>query len=125
MPADAPFLLRDAVVDDRDAIAELHWASWDAQLAGRMPMAIVGANTVAARRDQWRVALLDRNVNEERIVVAVVGPTLLGVAHVGGDELYRLYVAPRAQRRGVGHALLEASIEVIRAAGHAEMRVNV
>jgi GNAT superfamily N-acetyltransferase len=43
-----------------------------------------------------------------------------GFAVLVGEELRALYVDPPAQGAGVGSALLEAAVEALRAAGHAE-----
>jgi GNAT superfamily N-acetyltransferase len=43
-----------------------------------------------------------------------------GFAVLDGDELRALYVDPPAQGAGVGSALLEASVDALRAAGHGE-----
>ena len=48
---------------------------------------------------------------------------ILGVVAIKGNEIARLYVHPRYHRRGVGKALFDAGIALIRDAGHAQATV--
>jgi GNAT superfamily N-acetyltransferase len=70
----------------------------------------------AQQEPRWRERLaegIDVHVFDQDGVVA-------GFAALDGNELRAIYVDPRAQGAGVGSALLEASVEGLRAAGHRE-----
>lgn len=56
-------------------------------------------------------------------LVAREDGAVLGVVAVKGNEIARLYVHPRHHRRGVGKALFDAGIALIRDAGHREATV--
>lgn len=48
----------------------------------------------------------------------------MGVAVVHGNELSRLYVHPDRHGRGIGSLLFRTAEDLIRRAGHCEMRVG-
>ncbi len=56
-------------------------------------------------------------------LVACLDGVVVGMAVVKGNEVARLYVHPACHRRGIGRALFDAAVEVIRAAGHTEATV--
>lgn len=56
--------------------------------------------------------------------VACEDGVILGLLVVNGNEISRLYVDPKAHRRGVGRALFEAAERIIRDAGFNEMKLG-
>jgi GNAT superfamily N-acetyltransferase len=54
------------------------------------------------------------------VYVFDVDGRVAGFAALDGNELRAIYVDPPAQGAGVGSALLEAAVDALRAAGHAE-----
>ncbi len=104
-------MIRAAVDADAEAIAEIQartwrWAYGDFIAPEDMP---------AGRVEAWREHVAAGAVRVFDHDGAVVGYTALD-----DDELKSLYVDPPAQGAGVGRALLAASVEALRAAGHTE-----
>ncbi len=108
--------LRPARAGDLQALAELHHAIWLDSHAG-----FVGLPTSARDVRWYREVIrptLDRTLVAERSGAPVGYVTWL-------DELLDdIWVAPWAQRQGVGALLLRAGEEAIRANGFAEARLE-
>jgi ribosomal protein S18 acetylase RimI-like enzyme len=106
--------IREASASDVEAIRDVARASWDADYPE-----ILSRETVEAGVEEWYAVDRIREAVEnprDRLFVAEEGGDVLGFAHAvltGGDEghLLRLYVAPDARRRGVGHELLDRVCE--------------
>ena len=50
--------------------------------------------------------------------IAIVGPDVLGFCMIKENELYQMYVSPKARGLGVAQALIQDAENRIRAAGH-------
>jgi ribosomal protein S18 acetylase RimI-like enzyme len=57
-------------------------------------------------------------------LVACEEGVILGMVVVNGNEISRLYVHPTYHRRGVGQALFEAAVQMIREAGFNEVKLG-
>jgi GNAT superfamily N-acetyltransferase len=108
--------VRVATLDDADAIAEVHVASWRGAYAGLLPASILDALSVERRAVGWREQLV---AAEQTTWVALDSGTVVGFASVGPGrdvdaerlgELYAIYVAPPGWGRAVGHALHQAAV---------------
>lgn len=106
--------LRLARVDDADAIADLHAASWRATYRGSLRDDYLDGEVGAERRALWRERLTAPAANQH-VVVAVAGETIVGFACAYGaddarygTQLDNLHVAGGRQGEGVGRALLAA-----------------
>lgn len=118
--------IRDAGLEDCEALARVRAVSWRSAYRGLLPPETIAAATgpggVAAQRaflaaDPARRALLAED-GGEAVGMAVHGPAREG----GGDaELYVIYVLPRSWSRGVGRSLMDRVIEDARAAGHVRL----
>jgi GNAT superfamily N-acetyltransferase len=107
----SPVLVRDAVLDDAEALRDV----WSV-LGDRAPATSAESNASAT------AALLDVAADpERRVVVAVLGDRIVGAMQLHRAELSpvhpdsavrvsHLQVVDEARRRGVGHALLEAAV---------------
>ena len=119
--------IREAVLDDAPAIAEVHVASWRWAYWGQLPDETLDALDVAEREARWREAIADSSTN---VIVAVVdgaivgfvsaGPTDDDDASPGTAELYAIYLEERAAGQGVGRALLERAVDGMRTAGFSQ-----
>lgn len=126
-----PPVIREATVADAAAIARVHVASWEVAYRGLVPRAVQTTTTVALRTVQWRpilsgeaaypgsvnlVALMDGEV----VAFACHGPSRadLWPPPSAGGEIYAMYAKPAAWGRGVGRALMDASVAGLRDAGH-------
>ena len=116
MPTVAGNTLRQAMVRDADAIAEVHVASWRWAYAGLLPASVLDALSVEDRAAAWLPVLADA---PGAVTVAVEDDgTIVGFVSVGPtpDEddpppgtgaLFALYLHPDAVGTGVGKKLLE------------------
>ncbi|MCC6832442.1 MAG: GNAT family N-acetyltransferase [Thermoleophilia bacterium] len=128
-----PPVIREATVADAAAIARVHVASWAVAYRGLVPRAVQASTTVGVRTVQWRPILSgDAAYPGSTNLVALVDGEIAGFACHGpsradlwpppsaGGELYALYAQPSAWGRGVGRALMDASVTGLRDAGHAD-----
>lgn len=108
--------VREATTDDADAIARVHVATWQHAYRGHLPDATLDALDVETRRAMW-TRILSTPDHPAHVAVAEEDGAVVGFAAAGpwrdGDEpageLMALYVAPSAQGRGHGAALLAAA----------------
>ena len=126
-------LIRPATPADAHGIAVVHVLGWREAYRGLMPQAVLDDLSIVDRTEGWRQILAARERGEEpegprsRALVAADPGTdrILGWATYGepresgphGGELWGLYAHPGLWSRGVGHALLTAVEESLRADG--------
>lgn len=125
-------MIRPAVLEDAERLAEIHIASWQAAYADLLPGEFLDGLSaeLAARTTQWHDWL--STDSPHRTVLAVVdGEDIVGFAHLGpsGDkdlkpgvvgELYSMYLDPARYRQGWGSELMTAVFDALRTAGFAE-----
>ncbi|MGH3071848.1 MAG: GNAT family N-acetyltransferase [Gaiellaceae bacterium] len=114
--------VREAALDDADAIGRVHAETWRAAYAHVMPAA---AFDVAARQEWWRAVLAREPWGA--IFVAELEREIVGFAGVGPSrdeegvgELYTIYVDAGRWGTGAGRALIERAEEWLRASGFGE-----
>lgn len=120
-------IIRDALVEDADAIGRVHVAAWRAGYRGMMPDAFLDSLDEKARAARWRERLSVRP-REARTLVAIVDDELVGIASIGPardevgsrGELYMINVAPSAWGKGVASALLASATSGLVLLGHRE-----
>jgi L-amino acid N-acyltransferase YncA len=127
-----PIEIRLATVDDADAIAETHVASWKATYRGIVPQDYLDSLSVQQRADRWRSSLIAPSAMN--IYVADLGGAICGFASGGparaeipgfSGELYAIYLHPDAFLRGIGSRLFRAITEDLQFSGHRSMYVWV
>ncbi|GAA1916858.1 GNAT family N-acetyltransferase [Microbacterium aoyamense] len=115
------FVIRRPTLDDADAIAALHVATWRETYGRLLPDGFFTPDFVDGRRRMWRHVLGEPS--DDRVVqVAESGGELVGFAFVGpafGPEgadlprdrhLYSIYVRDSHHGTGIGQALLDAAL---------------
>lgn len=125
--SDIFMIVREAVTDDAQGIAEVHVASKKAALRGVAPDAALDRLSVGERIEKWRAIIGDRRyetlVGEDsnRVLgVITFGPTRdqdCGSEKVG--EILTLYVHPDAWRRGLGSELVVHALSRLKSASFA------
>jgi GNAT superfamily N-acetyltransferase len=107
-------VIRRATLADAAAIAMIQARSW------RHAYADIVAPEDMPEPEQRERRLGEYIAGGGEVYVSEQGDQVAGFALLDGHELRALYVDPPAQGAGVGTALLQAAVEALRAAGHAE-----
>jgi GNAT superfamily N-acetyltransferase len=119
--------VRSAKVPDAGEIARVHVQSWRGAYRGLLPDQILDDLSIPGRTGQWTEWLAPGGPRENTLVA--LGPDgVLGFATLlipsrdaeepdDVGEIPAIYVDPSAWGDGAGHALLEASVAALRAAG--------
>ncbi|KLU24156.1 hypothetical protein EOS_21740 [Caballeronia mineralivorans PML1(12)] len=128
--------IREATVEDAEAIAKIHVNSWQAAYQGILPDGYLAKLTVEARSEAWRQSIMS---GRPRVLVADANTdtdeTILGWIAFGrsrdGDKDYHwaevetLYIAPAFWRKGVGKRLIDAARHVLKSAGYTDVALWV
>ncbi len=119
--------VRRATVRDADAIGAVHVASWEAAYRDDAPAGWLNAQSAAAQAEVWRGRLSDDGDPLVLIAVAdretVVGFSGIELPSRDTDaaprtgEIACFYVDPAHWRVGAGRALMDASLDELRARG--------
>lgn len=120
--------IRRAVPDDANAIADVHARSWPYTYDGLLPEQVI-ADVVAGRdrRAAWYRQILSDSCRPERIWVAAIGESVVGMAvwSPGAEDdatpetadLEAIYLDPAVIGQGIGRRLIRAVVADIAAAG--------
>jgi GNAT superfamily N-acetyltransferase len=131
--------LRVATADDAAQIAALEVDNYQRVYRGHVPDAWLDSQTVERYVPWWRERLLAPVADAEVLLAFDGRANLLGFGRSGGDrhgpapippdrgagEFQKLYVAPGAQRAGVGRVLMAAMAERLHRVGYRQARVWV
>ncbi|MGE5191574.1 MAG: N-acetyltransferase family protein [Deltaproteobacteria bacterium] len=126
--------IREARVDDAEAIARVHVDCWRTTYAQILPAEYLAQLSTAERADHWRRFLSDSRSAEVVYVAADPADGVVGFASGGPErsgelgfsgELWCIYLLERAQRAGVGRRLVSAVAGRLAELGHASMMVWV
>jgi ribosomal protein S18 acetylase RimI-like enzyme len=120
--------IRDAVLDDADAMGHLHVRAWQSAYRGVMPDEYLDGLQAQDRVEMWR----DRIARSDlpALMVAVVADEVVGFAAFGAEqpptspftcgELYAVNLDPAYWGRGIGRVLLRRVTEALTALGYDE-----
>ncbi|MFF0749210.1 GNAT family N-acetyltransferase [Streptomyces sp. NPDC004267] len=122
--------IRIAGASDATALATVHVRSWQAAYRGLVPAAYLDGLDVAERAAVWRDRLSSADAPTVLVATSEAGTVRAFAsfrAWPGGEldpavtaELSALYAAPEVWGRGVGRALLGATVAAMGAAGFRE-----
>lgn len=117
--------IRTATLDDAEAIAAIHVASWQHAYRGVLPADALDAMTPDDRMPLWTY-ILGLAESPTYVGVAELEGKVVGFHSVGrsdeGDPddvqmLYTIYLLPAVERRGIGSALLADAEQRMRLRG--------
>jgi L-amino acid N-acyltransferase YncA len=114
--------VRKAKVEDASGIAFVHVRSWQVAYRGHMPDEFLDGLDVEKRTNMWRELTQDP---DKIIFVAedsegnvegfsALGPSRDADANPNTAEVSAIYVHPEKWRKGIGRALLSASLDQVR-----------
>lgn len=127
--------VRGAQASDIPAIAAAHAAAWLTDYAHLLPQRAASVDP-ASLGQAWEKAVRTPPTPAHRVMVATSGQDLVGFVAIGPNadsdavegrdsEIFTLLVEPTQQRHGHGSRLLNASIDVLRQIGFAQVRAWV
>jgi ribosomal protein S18 acetylase RimI-like enzyme len=124
-------MVRPGRIDDADAIARVHVASWQSTYRGMLPDEFLASLVDANYAERWR-RVLEEGTNLVSVVEEdgeVVGFASGGRERAGESgylgELYAIYVLDVAQRRGHGRELVRSVVDGLRGMGLDDMIIWV
>lgn len=122
-----PITIRPAVIEDLDAICDVHARARATYYEGHLPSeAYSGPEELERQRVGTRDAIVSR---ERTVLCAVRGDHVVGFAVLGaryeGDKLFHFHIDPEVWRTGTGTALHRACVAVWEAAKLATARLEV
>jgi ribosomal protein S18 acetylase RimI-like enzyme len=129
--------IRTASVEDAQALAEVHVASWNHNYRGILPDETLAGATLEKRLAQWQrlLASLPDVPDRETVFVGVESSGLIrGFVHGGKEreadtpfdaEIYAIYLHPEAQRHGLGTRLCGHMAAWFAAHGYKTLRLWV
>jgi GNAT superfamily N-acetyltransferase len=115
--------VRLATIDDAEAIARVHVASWQSAYRDILPPEFLSTLSAERRTEAWR-RLLEQGTGTGAVLVASSAGAVLGFCHVGPNraepadfsgEVYAIYLLDEARGRGVGRALFAEGSAWLRA----------
>lgn len=127
----APVEIRNAVVGDAAAIAQIHVAGWQSAYKGIVPQAHLDGMTTLKRAEYWRGALAQ---GAPRVKVATVDQAVVGwIAfdqcrdhdRSAGGEIWAIFVHPSRVGAGVGWTLWLEAREGLSTSGFADVSLWV
>ncbi len=103
-------MIRDAQIQEVDALAELWHSGWQDAHARIVPAELARHRTLENFRERMHTHLAD-------VRVADGGDAPLGFVMLQGDELYQFYVSAAARGTGVAAALMKDAESMLRERG--------
>ena len=118
-------MIRQAHVDDAEAIAKVHVASWQVAYKGLMPDDFLANLSIESRKTQWQQWL---EQNEQAMMVCEVNNNIVGFSSAGKArdsdlnnhvaELYTLYLLLDFWGKGYGKKLYQETLKELTARGY-------
>jgi ribosomal protein S18 acetylase RimI-like enzyme len=125
--------VRAATLEDADAIAAIHVASFRATYGTLLPPSVLASLDEDARAEVWRARV---RADDGEVVVATTGERIGGFCWFGPTtddddppdqvgQVRSIHVAPDAIGRGYGKALLQTATDALVATGRPEVTLWV
>lgn len=121
--------IRPATISDAEGIALIHISTWQCAYRGIVPDDFLDVMSLEAKTEGWRKQLSNPK-EREYVYVAENDKNIVGWCVVGKSrdddadaktgELHGIYVAPEYMGRGVGTALMETAIDVLKHDGYSQ-----
>lgn len=127
-------ILREARLDDAEAIARVHVDTWRTTYRGIVPQEYLARLSYEQRERSWRQMLSTAEDSHFIYVIEDRAGQIIGFANGGkertGDsvykgELYAIYIIDTCQRQGLGRRLTRAVVERLCEVGFHSMLVWV
>jgi ribosomal protein S18 acetylase RimI-like enzyme len=124
--------IREAIVEDSDALARVQLGSWRSAYANLLPADYLAHFTHAEQAQDWR-DILSADTHDLLYVAEVAGEVVgyaLGRAEASWDgpstsELVALHVLRPYQRMGIGRHLIGAVATELKRQGHSALMLSV
>jgi GNAT superfamily N-acetyltransferase len=120
--------IREAIIADCAAVAEVHVRSWQESFAGIVPQTFLDKMSVEKRAKAFEAGF---TAPFYRMYVAeTTGRGIVGFADFGAPrenidaydgELYAIYLLPEFQRKGIGGRLFKRGVEFLKGRGSSSM----
>lgn len=122
--------IRPASLADAEAIAFVHVTSWQETYSGLIPKHVLSSVSVSERATRWESILSGQSQSRSSEYVAEVDGEIVGFGSCGPQreadlgeqgftgEIAAIYVLRRAQRIGLGTALMRTMVEHLRLDDH-------
>ncbi|MGK7937920.1 MAG: N-acetyltransferase family protein, partial [Xenococcaceae cyanobacterium] len=130
-------IIREAKLEDAEAIARVHVDSWRTTYQGIIPESYIAKRSYQKRKESWKKRLSDNQEQDRQHFVYVVknntGQIVAfadgGLARNGDSiyqgELYAIYILEAYQRQGIGKNLVKTMAEKLSQSGLNSMLVWV
>jgi ribosomal protein S18 acetylase RimI-like enzyme len=114
--------IRKATVDDAFGIASVHVRSWQVAYRGHMPDDFLDGLDVEKRTNMWReltqnpanIIFIAEDTQGNIVGFSALGPSRDSDGNPSTAEVSAIYVDPERWEKGIGRALLSASLEEVR-----------
>jgi L-amino acid N-acyltransferase YncA len=114
--------IRKATVDDASGIASVHVRSWQIAYRGHMPDEFLDGLDVEKRANMWRqltqdpgkIIFIAEDAAGNIVGFSALGPSRDSEANPSTAEVSAIYVHPEKWEKGIGRALLSASLGEVR-----------
>jgi len=124
--------IRQAELQDADAIANVHVASWRTTYRGLVPDSYLSDLSVVQRVEMWKRQLSGAERSKNIYVAETEQGEIIGFASGGRSrseqlpyegELYAVYLLEAYQRQGIGRKLMVSVCAQLRESGYQSMLV--
>lgn len=123
-------LVRRAVPEDAEAIAEVHIRTWQTAYRGQLPDSYLDrlGEELERRSDMWRTEIVTPRSSRHEVWVAEARGKLAGFVGLGpsrdldpnlSGEVYAIYVSPSSWGQGIGRSLFAHATERLASHGYA------